>query len=489
MSADIDLQFRPKSYFRPVRLEKYLLSKVKGAVLRKRLKALFDAGQHDEVRNLVGEAAFSVAGGKALESIHPMFMGGNYLPDTEDGEVEIARIRIRSTTLDVTSVYARTEGGLIRYRVVDEYDGDTLDGPSETTTALPMTLGEFADFFLTAWPLVEVLEVNFEADVEGALGFFIAESDFYPALDKLCRQRVRQHYPQEEPGDECPYCDHFNSPPAGELCEHAAAWVWDEQAEPLGKGSALQDALGELNDLMSTAEDEPSMRAMLDVQAKRYPTRAALIDAVDLPIDEALEHLADARSAEGWSTHGKNGGFGYTICVPDPVALEHLVAECQAIRNACDLDIQTADGLGHRLHERRPVQNVPWQLIASGIWEEDMHHTGHIAYYLASPRAGVWVVEGVERNADLDGVTEEDVEEGCLNDDQIQAMWGMTLQEAQSQERRFIAAYVEDVDCSLTAAEVASVVYPVVCQATGKEISQRDDSDGLLSQCPCTSGE
>ncbi len=31
MSKPIDLQFRPKTYFRPEKLEKYLLSKVKGA--------------------------------------------------------------------------------------------------------------------------------------------------------------------------------------------------------------------------------------------------------------------------------------------------------------------------------------------------------------------------------------------------------------------------------------------------------------------------
>ena len=201
MSDDLDLDFRPKSYFGPEKLEKYLLSKVKGAILRKTLRAMFDEGRHDEVRDLVGDAAFTVADRKVLESFHPMYMGGNYLPETEDGEVEIARIRIESTTFDVTSVYARPEGGLIHYRVVDEYGGDTLQGPSETTTSAPMTLGEFADFFLAAWPLMEVLESNFEDDVDGALGFFFAESDFYPELDSLCRQRVYEHFPQDDTGE------------------------------------------------------------------------------------------------------------------------------------------------------------------------------------------------------------------------------------------------------------------------------------------------
>ncbi|TFH72494.1 hypothetical protein E3V39_13085 [Gammaproteobacteria bacterium LSUCC0112] len=196
MSSGIDLDYCPKSYFRPEKLEKYLLSKVKGAVLRKKLKALFEAGRHDELRELLNDAALSVADRKALELIHPMFMGGNYLPDTEDSEVEIARISIQSTTFDVTCVYAKPAYGAIHYRVVDEYGGDTLQGPSETTTKSPMTLGEFADFFLTAWPLIDVLDMNFDDDVEGALGFFSADSDFYPDLDLLCRQKVINFYRQ-----------------------------------------------------------------------------------------------------------------------------------------------------------------------------------------------------------------------------------------------------------------------------------------------------
>jgi hypothetical protein len=41
MSNDIDLDFRPASYFGPKRLEDYLLSQVKGAAIRRKLRALF----------------------------------------------------------------------------------------------------------------------------------------------------------------------------------------------------------------------------------------------------------------------------------------------------------------------------------------------------------------------------------------------------------------------------------------------------------------
>jgi len=202
VNDDIDLNQRPDTYFRPQKLERYLLSKVKGAVLRRRLQGLFDEGRHAEVRSLLTSEGISAADRKALESLHPMYMGGNYLPDTEEGEVEIGRICIRSTTYDVTCVYARPVEGGIHYRVVDEYDGETLEEPTEIRTELPMTLGEFVDFFLAAWPLFDVLEMNFEGDVDASLDFFTAESEFYPEFDRLCREKVVEYFPEPEDEDE-----------------------------------------------------------------------------------------------------------------------------------------------------------------------------------------------------------------------------------------------------------------------------------------------
>lgn len=55
-------------------------------------------------------------------SIHPCFMGGEYLPAYKPGEVEIARIELLSGTGDVISVRARPVPGGIEYRVVDEHN-------------------------------------------------------------------------------------------------------------------------------------------------------------------------------------------------------------------------------------------------------------------------------------------------------------------------------------------------------------------------------
>jgi hypothetical protein len=54
--------------------------------------------------------------------IHPMFMGGEYLPDYGDCGVEIARIELKSTTYDVISLRACPSGSHINYSLVDEYE-------------------------------------------------------------------------------------------------------------------------------------------------------------------------------------------------------------------------------------------------------------------------------------------------------------------------------------------------------------------------------
>jgi hypothetical protein len=129
-------------------------------------------------------------------------MGGNYLPDMDEGEVEVARIEIASTTHDVTCLFAKMENGKIKFRVVDEYGGDTLNSPTEVTTDEPMNLKEMTEFFLSAWSLIEVLEMNFDGQLDPALAFFKATSRFYPEFHELCRERVVAAFPKAEAKEE-----------------------------------------------------------------------------------------------------------------------------------------------------------------------------------------------------------------------------------------------------------------------------------------------
>lgn len=153
------LNYRPATYFRPQKLRHSLRSKVKGAALRREQMAMLEMQSDDNLVKFLADLAQVPADPGA---VHPMFMGGNHLPDTGEGEVEIGRISIQSVLYDVTCVYARMEAGRIHYRVVDEYDGDTLQGVTEMVSDKPLTLGEFADFFLGAWPLIDILEMNLE---------------------------------------------------------------------------------------------------------------------------------------------------------------------------------------------------------------------------------------------------------------------------------------------------------------------------------------
>ena len=195
MTRSIDLDYRPAGYFGPQSLEDYVLSRVKGALVKRRLRELLASNEHDEVAQLLREHGVPEEECRARGGVHPLLMGGNYLPGSDSGEVEIARIFIHSTTGDVTAVYARMAGPQIHYRVVDEYGGDTLQGKTTCESIRPLTLGELYDFFTSAWPFHEVLDANFEGDTESMLGFFVAESDFYPELDALCRVRVLEAFP------------------------------------------------------------------------------------------------------------------------------------------------------------------------------------------------------------------------------------------------------------------------------------------------------
>ena len=83
-------------------------------------------------------------------------MGGEYLPDLKQDEVEIARITIASTTQDVTSVFVRRGKRRTYYRVVDEYGGDPI-WQEHSHVDPPADAGELEAFFNGAWSIFEVL--------------------------------------------------------------------------------------------------------------------------------------------------------------------------------------------------------------------------------------------------------------------------------------------------------------------------------------------
>jgi hypothetical protein len=142
----------------------------------------------------LAQSALSDVERQALGRMHPAFMGGEYLPNLLQTEVEIARITIASTTQDVTSVYARRGKHRIYYRVVDEYEGETLSTRNTRTCIRPLTLSELETFFNSAWSIFDVLEMNFGNDgydLDRMLRFVVGvESSFYPQIGTLYANRI-----------------------------------------------------------------------------------------------------------------------------------------------------------------------------------------------------------------------------------------------------------------------------------------------------------
>jgi hypothetical protein len=76
-----------------------------------------------------------------------------------------------------------------------EYEGGTLSGRRTCSSKRPLTLGELTDFFLGAWDLFKVLEMNFAEygyPPEKVRAFVEASSKFYPDFGKLIEQRVEK---------------------------------------------------------------------------------------------------------------------------------------------------------------------------------------------------------------------------------------------------------------------------------------------------------
>jgi hypothetical protein len=148
ISEQIDLAFRPPTYWPEQESLALLVSKIKGEQRRLRAEALLRDGRIDELEELIDQGLLaddlSDADREVWGRLHPSNLGGEYLPETEEGEVEIARVAIASTTGDVQSVRARRTADGIEVRVVDEYDNRFAAGTR--TYGQPLTRRELIDF-------------------------------------------------------------------------------------------------------------------------------------------------------------------------------------------------------------------------------------------------------------------------------------------------------------------------------------------------------
>ena len=190
----IDYSYRPESYFGPILSDTRTINRINGSVRRSLVKESAGDGLSGIPEEITGEVLDEV-GIRTWGGIHPMFMGGEFLPGFRSGEVEIARVSIKSTTYDVNSIRAKMGANRIRYRFYDEYDGETTTGKTSRTSIRPLTLGKLLDFMFRAHHFFEMLEMNFPEELEERLDFFTGESEFYPEFhDALVEKTIEDFF-------------------------------------------------------------------------------------------------------------------------------------------------------------------------------------------------------------------------------------------------------------------------------------------------------
>jgi hypothetical protein len=137
--------FRPISYWDDSDPLQSILKNIKGENRRRMVIDFWDTGQLERLDEVLLQDELGEEDRRGLGRIHPSFMGGEYLPAYIPGEVEIARICLRSTTSDVISLRARPIPTGIAYRIEDEYEGKfTLP---ITKSKDPLTLEELVRQF------------------------------------------------------------------------------------------------------------------------------------------------------------------------------------------------------------------------------------------------------------------------------------------------------------------------------------------------------
>jgi len=133
----------------------------------------------------------------AWGAIGPWCMGGEYLPEVKEGEMEIARISMRSVMSDQISVRATRVPDGIEYRIVGEYEEDEswrCRLPFDTSKE-PLSLGELMDLmqrsnqagsgypgglFAASWAMMR----DHYYDEADTIAFLSLSSPFYPGIQE-----------------------------------------------------------------------------------------------------------------------------------------------------------------------------------------------------------------------------------------------------------------------------------------------------------------
>jgi hypothetical protein len=211
--STINLNFRPRSYADFDDPSSAALTGIKGRKRREMVRdmlsaegdkrAAYDAALGPIEEEILRESVADPSGSLAHRVLGPEWLGGEYLPNLDRSEVEIARIELRSTLADVFSLRARVEGGRYVYRMTDEYESTFELTPA--TSEATLTLQELVRLIdgvksptldLSGRPFVEAWWWSLHGcsyyTLEDCTDFAWVASEQYPQLGAYYEERARE---------------------------------------------------------------------------------------------------------------------------------------------------------------------------------------------------------------------------------------------------------------------------------------------------------
>jgi hypothetical protein len=207
----VNLSFRPDTYWPEALTPEQLLTRIRGKRRQDIARQLYKEFGFTALNEFLVREGLSEEDRTAWGAAGPWCMGGEYLPELEEGEVEIARISLASTTSDQVSVRARQDGELIRYRIVGEYEEEEYmrqQLPFDVA-GQPLSMGELMDMiqgaktsdstcpvgiFSSSW----IMMLEFAEWSEDIAGFISVSSAFYPGIDECYREMAWQWLERQE---------------------------------------------------------------------------------------------------------------------------------------------------------------------------------------------------------------------------------------------------------------------------------------------------
>ena len=196
-----DLSWRPNSYWSSESYLSAIEHTIAGRARCEFIERVAGEEEHPELIAPLLDEHLAPAERTLWGRAHPSFMGGEYLPERREAEVEIARLEFSSVTADVISIRARPHRYGLSIPIVDEYETAFVFTPRWPRKTL--TLGQIQTLINTAknpdedssfpkglvFPCIDRLAQE-GTDLNFLRRFIQVRSSHYPALESLFEHKL-----------------------------------------------------------------------------------------------------------------------------------------------------------------------------------------------------------------------------------------------------------------------------------------------------------